>query len=52
MINAGECCSEEDCEAVDVALEVALEAASDDTVQQHIRRAMQARVAVRDGGSS
>lgn len=48
-MNGEQACPEnEACEAVDVALDVALEAAEDQDVRRFIRRAQHARVAVRD----
>lgn len=44
------CPDREDCEAVDVALDVALEAAGDPDVRQYIRRAQHARVAAKEAG--
>lgn len=48
MSESVECPDGEACEAVDVALDVALEAAEDQTVREYIRRAQHARVAEKD----
>lgn len=49
MMGETACPDEGACEAVDVALDVALEAAEGQKVREYIRRAQHARVAEKDG---